>query len=191
MKVATRANAAGAFIFALGEAIASEVVNDSTVMLQVANSNATKWVEIVAAADSMGGIWQAEEDKWAASTAYDETIHNANSGKGFGWTWATIDDVVVTNHEMVIGVTTDSTVSKVVFQGKWFSVDDWSLTLKEVGDNSNWSIESGIESVAATVKETVYFAIDGRQIALPAKGVNIVKTVYSDGRIEVKKVFVK
>ena len=191
VKVATRANAAGAFIFALGEAIASEEVNDSTVMLQVANSNATKWVEIVAAADSMGGIWQAEEDKWAASTAYDETIHNANSGKGFGWTWATIDDVVVTNHEMVIGVTTDSTVSKVVFQGKWFSVDDWSLTLKEVGDNSNWSIESGIESVAATVKETVYFAIDGRQIALPAKGVNIVKTVYSDGRIEVKKVFVK
>ena len=191
VKVATRANAAGAFIFALGEAIASEEVNDSTVMLQVANSNATKWVEIVAASDSMGGIWQAEEDKWAATTPYDETIHNANGGKGFGWTWATIDDVVVTNHEMVIGVTTDSTVSKVVFQGKWFSVDDWSLTLKEAGDNSNWTIESGIESVATTVKEIAYFAIDGRKVATPAKGINIVKTVYSDGRIEVKKVFVK
>ena len=191
VKVATRANAAGAFIFALGEAIASEEVNDSTIMLQVANSNATKWAEINHYGDSMGGIWQAENDKWETSSAYDETIHNANNGKGFGWTWATIDDIVVTNHEMVIGVTTDSTVSKVVFQGKWFSVDDWSLTLKEAGDNSNWTIESGIESVAATVKETVYFAIDGRQIALPAKGVNIVKTVYSDGRIEVKKVFVK
>lgn len=191
VKVATRANAAGAFIFALGEAIADTLVNDSTVMLQVANSNATKWAEINHYGDSMGGIWQAENDKWEASSAYDETIHNANNGKGFGWTWATIDDIVVTNHEMVIGVTTDSTVSKVVFQGKWFSVDDWSLTLKETGDNSNWNIESGIESVAATVKETVYFAIDGRQIALPAKGVNIMKTVYSDGRIEVKKVFVK
>ena len=191
VKVATRANAAGAFVFALGEAITSEEVNDSTVMLQVANSAATKWVEIVASSDSMGGIWQAENEKWAAAQAYDEAIYNANNGKGFGWTWATIDDVVVTNHEMVLGVTTDSTVSKVVFQGKWFSVDDWSLTLKEAGDNSNWTIESGIENVAAIVKETAYFAIDGRRLAIPAKGVNIIKTVYSDGRIEVKKVFVK
>ena len=89
------------------------------------------------------------------------------------------------------GVTTDSLVSKVPFQGSWFSVDEWSLTLKEVGDNSNWNIESGINNVAATVKETVIFAIDGRRLATPAKGVNIIKTVYSDGRIEVKKVFVK
>lgn len=191
VKVATRANAAGAFVFALGEAITSEEVNDSTVMLQVANSAATKWTEIVASSDSMGGIWQAENEKWAAAQAYDEAIYNANNGKGFGWTWATIDDVVVTNHEMVLGVTTDSTVSKVVFQGKWFSVDDWSLTLKEAGDNSNWTIESGIENVAAIVKETTYFAIDGRRLAIPAKGVNIIKNVYSDGRIEVKKVFVK
>ena len=191
VKVATRANAAGAFIFALGEAIADTLVNDSTVMLQVANSANTKWIEITHYGDSLGGIWQTENEKWETSTAYDETIHNANNGKGFGWTWATIDDVVVTNHEMVIGVTTDSTVSKVVFQGKWFSVDDWSLTLKETGDNSNWNIESGIESVATTVKEIAYFAIDGRKVATPAKGINIVKTVYSDGRIEVKKVFVK
>ena len=191
VKVATRANAAGAFIFALGEAIADTLVNDSTVMLQVANSANTKWIEIAHYGDSLGGIWQTENEKWETSTAYDETIHNANNGKGFGWTWATIDDVVVTNHEMVIGVTTDSTVSKVVFQGKWFSVDDWSLTLKETGDNSNWNIESGIESVATTVKEIAYFAIDGRKVATPAKGINIVKTVYSDGRIEVKKVFVK
>ena len=133
----------------------------------------------------------AENEKWTAAQTYDETIHNANNGKGFGWTWATIDDVVVTNHAMVIGVTTDSTITKVAFQGKWFSVDDWSLTLKEAGDNSNWTIESGIENVAATVKETVYFAIDGRRLAIPAKGVNIIKTVYSDGRIEVKKIFVK
>ena len=191
VKVATRSDSIGAFVFALGEAITSEEVNDSTVMLQVANSAATKWTEIVASADSMGGIWQAENEKWAAAQAYDEAIYNANNGKGFGWTWATIDDVVVTNHEMVLGVTTDSTVSKVVFQGKWFSVDDWSLTLKEAGDNSNWTIESGIENVAAIVKETAYFAIDGRRLAIPAKGVNIIKTVYSDGRIEVKKVFVK
>ena len=191
VKVATRSSAAGSFIFALGEAIASEEVNDSTVMLQVANSSATKWVEIVASADTMGGIWQAEEDKWAAGNTYDETIHNANNGKGFGWTWATIDDVVVTNHEMVIGATTDSLVSKVPFQGTWFSVDDWSLTLKEVGDNSDWSIESGINNAAATIKETTIFAIDGRRLATAAKGVNIVKTVYSDGSIEVKKVFVK
>ena len=191
VKVATRANAAGAFVFALGEAIADTLVNDSTVMLQVANSNATKWIEIEHYGDSLGGIWQTENEKWQAAQAYDDAIYNANNGKGFGWTWATIDDVVVTNHEMVLGVTTDSTVSKVVFQGKWFSVDDWSLTLKEAGDNSNWTIESGIENVAAIVKETTYFAIDGRRLAIPAKGVNIVKTVYSDGRIEVKKVFVK
>ena len=191
VKVATRASAAGAFVFALGEAITSEEVNDSTVMLQVANSAATKWEEIVAHADTMGGIWLAEDEKFQAGSATDDAIYNANNGRGFGWTWATIDDVVVANHTMIIGVTTDSTVTKVPFQGTWFSADDWSLTLKEVGDNSNWEIGNGIENVTAIVKETTFFAIDGRRLAIPAKGINIVKTVYNDGRIEVKKVFVK
>ena len=192
VKVATRANNTGAYIFALGEAITSEEVNDSTVMLQVANSANTKWQEIAHYGDSLGGIWQAEQSKWEASEAYDDAIHNANDGKGFGWTWATIEGIEVTNHEMVIGVTTDSTVTKKAgFEGQWFSVDDWSLTLTAVSDNSNWTIENGIENVAATVKETVYYAIDGRRLALPGKGVNIVKTVYSNGTIEVKKVFVK
>lgn len=192
VKVATRANNTGAYIFALGEAITDEVVNDSTVMLQVANSTATKWQEILHYGDSMGGIWQAEHDKWSVGQEQDATIFDANNGKGFGWTWATIEGIEVTNHEMVIGVTTDSTVTKKAgFEGQWFSVDDWSLTLVTVGDNSNWQLTNGIESVEATVKETVYFAIDGRQVAVPTKGINIVKTVYSNGTIEVKKVFVK
>ena len=191
VKVATRADSIGAYIFALGEAITDTLVNDSTVMKQVAASANTKWQEIEFHADSLGGIWQAEDDKYMAGETFDETIHNARNGIGYGWTWATIDDIVVTNHEMVIGVTTDSLLTGKVFEGKWFSVDDWSLTLKAVGDNSNWTIESGIDNVAAVATKTVYYAIDGRQIALPGKGVNIVKTVYSDGRIEVKKVFVK
>lgn len=191
VKVATRADSIGAYIFALGEAITDTLVNDSTVMKQVAASKNTKWQEIEFHADSLGGIWQAEDDKYMAGETFDETIHNARNGIGYGWTWATIDDIVVTNHEMVIGVTTDSLLTGKVFEGKWFSVDDWSLTLKAVGDNSNWTIESGIDNVAAVATKTVYYAIDGRQIALPGKGVNIVKTVYSDGRIEVKKVFVK
>ena len=192
VKVATRANNTGAYIFALGEAITSEEVNDSTVMLQVANSANTKWEQIVHYGDSMGGIWKVEDDKYFAAETFDETIHNANNGKGYGWTWATIEGIEVTNHEMVIGVTTDSTVTKKAgFEGQWFSVDDWSLTLTAVGDNSNWTIDSSIESIAATVKETVYYAIDGRRLAIPGKGVNIVKTVYSNGTIEVKKVFVK
>ena len=190
--VATRADSIGAYIFALGEAITDTLVNDSTVMLQVANSANTKWQEIEFHADSLGGIWKAEDDKFMAGETFDETIHNVKNGVGYGWTWQTIDDVVVTNHEMVIGVTTDSTVTKKAgFEGKWFSVDDWSLTIKAVGDNNGWTIESGIENVAATVQKTVYYAIDGRQLAIPGKGVNIVKTVYSDGRIEVKKVYVK
>lgn len=191
VKLAARTDSTGAYIFALGEAIASEEVNDSTIMLQVANSANTKWQEIIDFGNVAGGIWQAEEDKWQAGSAYDETLHNVNNGAGFGWSWITIEGIEVTNHEMVIGVTTDSTVTTKPFEGTWFSVDDWSLTLTAVGDNSNWTIESGIENVAATVKETVYYAIDGRRLALPGKGVNIMKTVYSDGTIEVKKVFVK
>lgn len=191
VKLAARTDSTGAYIFALGEAIASEEVNDSTIMLQVANSANTKWQEIIDFGNVAGGIWQAEEDKWQAGSAYDEALHNVNNGAGFGWSWITIEGIEVTNHEMVIGVTTDSTVTTKPFEGTWFSVDDWSLTLTAVGDNSNWTIESGIENVAATVKETVYYAIDGRRLALPGKGVNIMKTVYSDGRIEVKKVFVK
>ena len=190
--VATRADSIGAYIFALGEAITDTLVNDSTVMLQVAASANTKWVEIAHYGDSLGGIWQAEDDKFMAGETFDETIHNVKNGVGYGWTWQTIDAVVVTTHELVIGVTTDSTVTKKAgFEGNWFSVDDWSLTIKAVGDNNGWTIESGIENVAATVQKTVYYAIDGRQLAIPGKGVNIVKTVYSDGRIEVKKVYVK
>ncbi len=191
VKLAARTDSTGAYIFALGEAIASEEVNDSTIMLQVANSANTKWQEIIDFNNVAGGIWQAEEDKWQAGSTYDEALHNANDGTGFGWSWITIEGIEVTNHEMVIGVTTDSTVTTKPFEGTWFSVDDWSLTLTAVGDNSNWTIESGIENVAAVVTKTVYYAIDGRQLAVPGKGVNIVKTVYSDGRIEVKKVFVK
>ncbi len=191
VKLAARTDSTGAYIFALGEAIASEEVNDSTIMLQVANSANTKWQEIIDFNNVAGGIWQAEEDKWQAGSTYDEALHNANDGTGFGWSWITIEGIEVTNHEMVIGVTTDSTVTTKPFEGTWFSVDDWSLTLTAVGDNSNWTIESGIENVAAVVTNTVYYAIDGRQLAVPGKGVNIVKTVYSDGRIEVKKVFVK
>jgi len=191
VKLAARTDSTGAYIFALGEAIASEEVNDSTIMLQVANSANTKWQEIIDFGNVAGGIWQAEEDNFQAGVTFDEALHNVNNGAGFGWSWITIEGIEVTNHEMVIGVTTDSTVTTKPFEGTWFSVDDWSLTLTAVGDNSNWTIENGIENVAATVKETVYYAIDGRRLALPSKGVNIVKTVYSNGTIEVKKVFVK
>ncbi|MBE6291083.1 MAG: hypothetical protein E7091_01505 [Bacteroidales bacterium] len=194
LKLAGRSDGDNVYAFALNEAITDTLINDSTVLKQVAASEATQWAMIPKYGNTYGQLWEADSIAYYVDqTMVDMSpILSANDGKGFGWSMITIENIVVTNHTMVIGVTTDSTVTKKVgFTGTWFSADDWSLTITEIGDNSNWVI-SGIDSaVASEVKSIQYYAIDGRQVAIPGKGIHIVKTIYSNGAIEIKKVLMK
>jgi hypothetical protein len=193
LKLIARTDGDNVYTFAMGEAITDTLVNDSTILKQVSASEVTKWAMVPNYGNTYGGLWEADSIAFDKGEIVEPTeIMSANSGKGFGWSEVIIDDIEVKNHEMTIGITTDSLVHKQVgFTGTWFSADDWTLTLKALGDNNNWVIDSAIENVDAVATKAEYYTIDGRQVALPGKGINIVKTVYSDGRIEVKKVFVK
>jgi|GEM_PF-4840441 len=77
------------------------------------------------------------------------------------------------------------------FDGTWFSADEFRLTLKTVGDNSDYTIDTQINAVEAAPVRTEFFSTDGRLLAEPQKGVNIVRTVRADGLIEVRKVMIK
>ena len=64
---------------------------------------------------------------------------------------------------------------------KWYFLDDNSLT-------------SAVESVITegdTVISTVYYTVNGMLTEKPVKGINIVKTVYANGVVTIKKVLVK
>jgi hypothetical protein len=132
--------------------------------------------------DTYGPIWEAAADGSA--------IKLANSGKGRGWGQITVDDVVVTNHEITIGFSSDSTFTGKPFKGTWFSVVDFTLTLKTMGDNAGWVI-TGLKDIQGTkaVARVEYFMLSGVRVATLVKGFNIVKTTYSDGTVKVTKIF--
>ncbi len=76
---------------------------------------------------------------------------------------------------------------------RWFACDNFTLTYfgKESQKESNTD-ESAIESIeATTVLSSTFYNLGGAQLAEPQKGVNIVKSVLSNGKVVVSKIFVK
>ena len=69
--------------------------------------------------DQGGDIW-----KLAAEGSARKAVHD---GKGYGWNMYEIPSFEVTNNTLTIGITTDSLVSHVPFNGNWFSVTDFQL----------------------------------------------------------------
>jgi hypothetical protein len=69
-------------------------------------------------------------------------------------------------------------------------VVDFTLTLKTMGDNTNWVI-TGLKDVQGNkeVAKVEYFLLSGVRVARIVKGFNIVKTTYSDGSVKVTKIF--
>jgi hypothetical protein len=132
--------------------------------------------------DTYGPIWEAAADGSA--------IKLANSGKGRGWGQITVDDVVVNNHEITIGFSSDSTFTGKPFKGTWFSVVDFTLTLKTMGDNTGWII-TGLKDIQGSkeVAKVEYFMLSGVRVATLVKGFNVVKTTYTDGTVKVTKIF--
>lgn len=164
--------------------------NDSTMAIAVRDES-TYWVEFPNDADQRGELWLADSLVWANGGEMTD-IFNAHDGIGWGWAIRTIDEVVVKNHTMTFGITCDSTLTqKAGYTGTWYSADEFTLTLKSLGDNSDYVIDTQILNAEAEPARIEFFTTDGRQIAEPQKGVNIIRTVRADGYIETKKVLVR
>lgn len=97
--------------------------------------------------------------------------------------------VKVTGNKLTIGLKKNESL-----KSDWTLFDNWTLTY--YGANSAQTPNgdaSGIEGVAsdATVVSVAYYTLGGARIAAPNKGINIVKTVLSDGTVNVSKILVK
>ena len=101
------------------------------------------------ASDQYGPIWEEAQKKIVEEGIlendpdymYYYNIYNANNGKGRGWKHMEIDNVVVDNHELLIGSMTGTEASQTekVYTGAWYSFGGWTLTLLEMGDNTGWT----------------------------------------------------
>ncbi len=179
VRAAVRTNAMGAFLFTSngGEAKADTVFTEIP-MQYFTEKLQDNTDTVVVASDIYGAIW---EDAMAAynSGIYTDDDYNyafANGGVGRGWMWLTLPAQVVDNHSIVIGMTTDVARTGVQFEGKWFSVTDWSLTLESLGDNSGWDGPiSGVSSVpAAKLAGNAVYDLQGRRVSAAGRGVFII-----------------
>lgn len=179
VRAAVRTNAPGAFLFtADGGPEKADTVFTEIPMQYYMTSTELGEDTLVVASDMYGAIWQEAMDAVMAGTETDEqrAIAYCNASSGRGWMWLTLPQAVVIEHVLVIGMTTDGNRTGKPFEGKWFSVTDWSLTLDELGDNTGWDGPiSGVNAatIATTVADAIY-DLQGRRISQPARGLYIV-----------------
>lgn len=184
-----RASGNNAYLFANTASYPAEK-NDSTMAINVSGA-ATQWAMFPNDADTGGELWLADSLLWVKDGTTTD-VFNAHDGSGFGWGVRKIEGITVNDHVMTIGITCDSTLTGKPFDGTWFSADEFRLTITALGDNSNWTIETKVaNTIAGEATKVEFFTIDGRQVAEPRKGVNIIRTTNADGTISVQKVFVR
>lgn len=181
-RVAARTSNVGAFLFAAtGEAKADTIwkeipMESYTYMDPVTEKDTTVW-----ATDTYGSIWEAALENYLNPDVQTDEIETAiatcNGQQGRGWRWVTIEGIVVNNHRMTIGQTTDGNRTGKPFQGTWFSVVDWSLTLTAKGNNEGWDGPlTGVNSLNAAQDAAAdgIFTIDGRRVRYTSRGLYIV-----------------
>src|SRR5574344_1875938 len=144
--------------------------------------------------DTRGQIWEEAEAAVQSGTYTDLQYaeSNANTGAGRGWKFYSIENYDVTNHEIVIGMSTDSLRTGEGFTGTWLSVVDFSLVKTADGDNTNWNGPiTGINSVSVTENNIIngVYNLSGMKmnsnVNLP-KGIYIVKEAGKTKKILVK-----
>ena len=145
---------------------------------------------LLVASDKWGLVWEeanaiiADEARYEALSdamkAYYQTIAEANNSDGRGWRHMEIANVVVTNHELLIGTKTGSGIegSKTpkAFKGAWYSVGGWTLTRTVKGDDGDWTGPiTGIQNVE-TVKQVAdgIYTLTGVKANQLQRGLNIV-----------------
>ena len=136
---------------------------------------------LVIASDKWGEIWEAMKVRYDASeplTEAEEAIYTCNGEQGRGWKTMEIADIVVKNHELLIGTMTGVEGSKAakVFAGAWYSVGGWTLTRTAKGDDGDWTGPlTGIQEVK-TVKQVAdgIYTMTGMKANQLQRGLNIV-----------------
>lgn len=126
--------------------------------------------------DSYGPIWVEAFDAIdeGGGTEEQNSIANANSGKGRGWFYVSLK-VTVTNNKLIVGVTNDSILTAgstdtdgaatVPFTGTWFSADDFTLTLVQ-NNQTDYNPATGVAAIeqdGALVPDAIY-TLDGRRV---------------------------
>ena len=180
-RAAARTSAEGAFLFAAtGEAKADTIwkeIHMETYTLELEEGKDS----IVNATDAYGSIWEEFYNKYMdGKVELDEretAIATCNDQRGRGWRWVTIEGIEVKDHRMTIGQTTDSLRTGKPFEGTWFSVVDWSLTLTAKGDNTGWDGPiTGVNSITPAQSTAVdgIYTVDGRRVGRAGRGLYIV-----------------
>lgn len=183
VSVYTRSSGAGAFVFsANGENKADTTWNEIPMNTfnfthneqGVGGQTAADGSDsIVVASDKFGPLWEQAVLDYKADKTKTELagITSANNGQGFGWqkqTWT----AEVVNHELTIGMTSDSLRTPKKFEGTWFSVVDWGLKLLQLGDNNGWNGPiTGVKEINTNtvLKADAIYTINGQRVASMAK----------------------
>lgn len=179
-RVAARTSGEGAFLFAAtGEAKADTIWKEIPMETYTYLDPVTEKDTTVNATDIYGSMWLEAFEKYNNGEAdeLESAIATCNGNNGRGWKWVTIEGIVVNDHRMTIGQTTDGTRSGKPFAGTWFSVVDWSLTLTAKGNNDGWNGPlTGVNSINAAQGAAAdgIYAIDGRRVSNAARGLYIV-----------------
>ncbi len=182
---AVRTSAPGAFIFAgnCGEAKADTLWKEIPMQTYTYLDDETGEEKTDKATNKWGAIWENACERFETMTDSDpdyfyiQGIVNANGGNGFGWQYLEITGVEVKDHKIVIGMCTDIARTGKQFEGTWFSVTDWTLTLTKKGDNSGWDgpLATGINEIATeTLAVDGIYTVNGVRTNKLQRGLNIV-----------------
>ena len=120
----------------------------------------------------------------------NELIVAANNGYGYGWQFEALE-IEVKNHQLTIGATTDSLLTRghidtdgvacIPFSGTQFSVDNYTLTLLEKGDNTGWNpVVTGIEAASQQATGSSGYSHSGEHSS--ESGLQVTETYDLTGR---------
>ncbi len=182
---AVRTSAPGAFIFAgnCGEAKADTLWKEIPMQTYTYLDDETGEEKTEKATNKWGAIWENACERFETMTDSDpdyfyiQGIVNANGGNGYGWQYLEITGVEVKDHKIVIGMCTDIARTGKQFEGTWFSVTDWTLTLTKKGDNSGWDgpLATGINEIATeTLAVDGIYTVNGVRTNKLQRGLNVV-----------------
>lgn len=182
---AVRTSAPGAFIFAgnCGEAKADTLWKEIPMQTYTYLDDETGEEKTDKATNKWGAIWENACERFETMTDSDpdyfyiQGIVNANGGNGYGWQYLEITGVEVKDHKIVIGMCTDIARTGKQFEGTWFSVTDWTLTLTKKGDNSGWDgpLATGINEIATeTLAVDGIYSVNGVRTNKLQRGLNVV-----------------
>ncbi len=134
------------------------------------------------------GVLYATVVEGTDSTTYSVAVEPQTEDCTARWNNYQVTFDVPAGASVVVGAKTSG-----VMDARWFMGDTFTLTYygaQSVKENSGDF--TGIESVeTAEVVTSNYYTLGGAKVAAPVKGINIVRSVLSDGTVKIQKIFVK